>query len=347
MNPIRFARHRRRRRAAVIVGATAATALALSACMNGGGGGLFERKAPLTPQEQALLANPKVPEVVSAATTDSSIPVLVNDVPITAYDIDQRVRLAKIGGGKADKKSATEELIDETLEGLEAQRQNVQISDAQVSGAFAQIAQNVKMNPDQLVKALASQGIDAGSLKKRLKAQMTWQALVQQRTLQKATIKSQDVTAALSAKGDLDATITEYTVQPIVFVVPSGSPAGVYDQRRTEAQGFRQRYSGCDNGLDQAKQLRDVVVKPQERRDSSLLDGPQADILKNTAVGAATAPAQTPDGIVIMGVCAKRDIQSTAAARAEVENSLYLQQSADLGKDYLKELRDRAIIEYH
>jgi hypothetical protein len=32
--------------------------------------------------------------------------------------------------------------------------------------------------------------------------------------------------------------------------------------------------------------------------------------------------------------------------RADVENSLYLKQAEGLGKDYLKELRDRAIIEY-
>ena len=48
----------------------------------------------------------------------------------------------------------------------------------------------------------------------------------------------------------------------------------------------------------------------------------------------------------MIAVCTTRDIQSTAAVRSEVEDQLLLKQSADLGKDYLKELRDRAIIEY-
>jgi peptidyl-prolyl cis-trans isomerase SurA len=281
------------------------------------------------------------------ATSNSSIPVLVNDVPITAYDINQRLRLMRLGGGKGTEQTAREELIDETLETLEGQRHGVVISQAQIDGAFAQIGSRLKMSPAALTKALGSQGIEAQSLKKRLQGQMVWQQLVQQRTIQKASVKNDEVAAVLGEKGKETAkTVNEYTLQQIIFVVPSGSPPGVYAQRRNEAAAFRQRFPGCDQSLEKAKLLRGVVVKDIGRRDSTQISGPAGEEIAKTPVGQTAAPAQTAQGVELIAVCASRAIQSTAAARTEVQNDLYIKQSADLGKDYLKELRDRAIIEY-
>ena len=326
------------------LGVAAVCLVALSACTS------FEKAAPLSPESEALLNDPnaKLPTVVSTTAANSSIPVLVNDEPITAYDIDQRYRLLRLGGGKTDKKGATDDLINETLEMLEAQRQGVRIADAQVDGAYGSIAQNVKMSPKQLTAALAAQGIQDVSLKKRLRAQMSWQVLVKRRTQQKATVSNEDLATAISAKGgEADASkVTQMTLQQIIFVVPKGSAPGVYSQRKAEAEAFRQRFAGCDKSFEQAKALRGVVVKDVGRRDSTDLVGPEGEAIAKTPAGKTAPPSQTNDGIELIAICSTHDIQSTAAVRSEVEDQLLIKQSADLGKDYLKELRDRAIIEY-
>ena len=95
-----------------------------------------------------------------------------------------------------------------------------------------------------------------------------------------------------------------------------------------------------------AQKLRGVVVKDMGRRDSTQLEGPDGEAIQKVPAGKTAPAVQTKQGIEIVAVCATRDIQSTSAARADVENSLYLKQAEGLGKDYLKELRDRAIIEY-
>lgn len=322
------------------LGAFVVLAASLSACQSGD---------PLSPESKAILASrpDKPPTVVSTTASNSSIPVLVNDVPITAYDIAQRIRLNQLGGGKASRKAVIDELIDETLEGLEAQRHNVSIPDEQVEAAYAQVARQVKLTTAGLTKALASRGIQADSLKKRLRAQITWQQLVQARAATESTVKNEDVAAQIIEKGDpTKITLTQYTLQQIVFVVPAGSSAGAYTQRRREAEAFRQRFPGCDQSLDKAKKLKGVVVKNIGRRDSSELSGPQGDLIKKTPAGKTAPPDQIDGGIELIAVCARKDIQTTAGARAEVENSLFLKQASDLGKDYLKELRDNAIIEY-
>lgn len=281
------------------------------------------------------------------AISNKTIPILVNDVPITQFDISQRVRLMRLGREKGGTREAADQLINETLQDLEGQRNSIRVPNGAVDNAFASIAQRMKMSPAQLTTALRSEGIEAESLKKRLRAQMLWQRLVQQRTQMKAAISSQTVTAALMEKGDpTQMTLTEYMLQLIVFVVPEGSSPNLYSQRRREAEAFRQRYGGCEGALEQAKALRGVVVKDLGRRDSGQLGGPQGEAIANTPVGRAGPPTQTEDGVELIAVCSKKDVQTTSVARAEVENELYLQQAENLGADYLKELRDRAIIEY-
>ena len=319
--------------------------MGLAACSGGGFSDLFDNGSnkvtgpPVTGNTQM----PDIPTLKSA----SSIAVLVNEDPITNYDISQRQKLMALGGAKTSPKIATDELIDEALETYEGRKRGVKAPNDRVEGAFASIAQGLKMNPDQLTKALASRGIEASSLKQRLRAQLTWQYLVQQRTQSKATVKSTDVTTALLAKGDPNQmTLNEFILQQIVFVVPKNSPAALYAQRRREAEAFRQRYQGCDQSLAQAQQLRGVVVKDIGRRDATQLNGAEGDDIKKTQAGHAASPVQMDQGVELIAVCSIRQVQSTEAARAEVTNSLYVNQSKDLGKDYLDELRKAAIIEY-
>lgn len=284
---------------------------------------------------------------VSRAPSNKSIPILVNDQPITQYDIQQRLRLMRLGGGKGSSQAAADELINETIQAQEAQRRGLSVPQSQVDGAFSQIAGNLKLSPSQLTQALRGEGIDADALKKRLRAQILWSQLVQQRTQSQAAVRNEDITAALLQKGDPSSlTVSEYMLQQIVFVVPSGSSAGVYAQRRREAEAFRQRYRGCESALEQAKALRGVVVKNIGRRDSSQLQGQQGEQIQKTSVGKTASPVQIAEGIELIGVCSVKQVQSSSAARAAVENDLYLKQAEGLGKEFMAELRKRAIIQY-
>ncbi len=322
----------------------AVAASTLAACSSISLPNPFDRSAavatPPPPDEPVKVDTGRVPGT-------SSIAVLVNDQPITRYDVTQRARLMAIAGGKGGEKAATDELIDETLEMYEAGKRGVRVPDSTVDGAYASIASNLKLTPSQLTQALAQQGVDSSTLKKRLRAQVTWQQLVRARAQATTQVNSTDVAEALLAKGDPEELkLKEYTLQQIIFVVPSGSSSGLYDQRRREAEAFRQRFKGCDQSLEQAKSLHSVVVKEPVRRDASQLTGPDGDMIKNTAAGKTARPAQTPQGIELIAVCSVREVQSSAGARNEVENQLFLKQAENLGADYLKELRDRAIIEH-
>src|SRR6185436_11222594 len=95
-----------------------------------------------------------------------------------------------------------EDLIDEVLELGEGERVGLKVPEAQIESAYASIAQNLKLSPADLTKALAGEGIEPATLKRRLAAQITWQQLVAARARSSAQIRESEVTTALLAKGD-------------------------------------------------------------------------------------------------------------------------------------------------
>jgi peptidyl-prolyl cis-trans isomerase SurA len=284
----------------------------------------------------------------STASAASSIRVKVDDQPITSYDIQQRARLLQLVGLKGGEKVATEELVDETLQFIEGAKRSMTVSDARVNGAIAQIGQGMKMSPEQLAKALSGQGVDIATLKRRIKAAMLWQQLVQGKMrFEGKTVKAEDVTAALLGSGDKKITTSEYTLQQITFVVPSGSSAAYTTQRRREAEAFRGRFTGCDNSVEQAKQLKGVVVRNIGRRNTQDIDGgPEGKEILSTPAGKTTHPLPAAQGVDLIAVCSIRELNSDAAVRSDVETKLLLERNKDLGKDYMAELRKKAIIEY-
>jgi peptidyl-prolyl cis-trans isomerase SurA len=277
---------------------------------------------------------------------DSSIKVVVNDQAITSFDIAQRLHLMQLTHEKGGEKAAIDGLIDEVLEVAEAKARGIDASDQRLSAAYAQIAQNMKMSPPQLDKALGSQGIVPETLKRRIKAQMVWSQVVALRARYQVTVKSSDVTAALFAKTPDKLEATEFTLQQIIFVVPKGSSAAYSQQRRREAEAFRGRYAGCDKALDQAKGLRDVTVRTLGRRMSADLTGKDGEDVQRTPIGKTSTPHSIDSGVELIGVCDAKKVTGDSIARAQIEDKLFLEKGKDVGKDYLKELRDKAIIKY-
>src|SRR5262245_26092557 len=284
---------------------------------------------------------------IPRAAADSSIKVLVNDQPITSYDITQRVKLMAIAREKGGTKEATDQLINEAIEIADAKKHGIVVPDERVNQAFANVAKNLKMSPEQLTKILAGQGIAADTLKRRIRAQITWTQVVQAKSRAEVSIKSSDVTRALLADNKTDSKeTTEYTLQQILFVVPKGSSPGYVSQRRREAESFRLRFAGCDKSLDQAKGLKDVLVRNIGRRTASELSGHDGKEVRDTPVGKTTAPAEIDQGVTIVAVCSTRSINGDSLARSDIENKLMAEQTKGVGDDYLKELRGKAIIQY-
>jgi len=274
--------------------------------------------------------------------------VIVNGSPITTYDIEQRTKFTTLATHKTPtRQDVIEELIDEKLKVQVGQRYKLEVTDAEVDTAYAAMGQRMRFTPQQLTQALAQGGVDALTLKSRIRADIAWQQIVRGKFQSALQIREKDVADKLesSKKDDKNEAGFEYSLRPILFVVPSGSPEGVVESRKRDAEALRTRFQGCDTGLAFARALRDVAVREQIVKTSADLAPALRKILDDTAVGKLTNPEVTAQGIEMFALCAKKENRLDGAAKKEVRDEMFAEQFQAKSKRFLKILRNGAMIE--
>lgn len=290
------------------------------------------------------------PVWIAPASAQSSIKILVNDEPITSFDIKNRTAMLRaFTRGQQGEKQAIEQLIEEALMMQEAERRNVKISDEDVEAEFAKRAAQTKMTAAQFGQALGQAGIDTGTFRDFIRANMAWREIVRARFRATVDVTEQDVTAALqdrSTPGGEEQTVSEFMLQQIVFVLPSGAGAGAEAARRNEANAFRQAFSGCENSVQQAAGRPGIVVKPAIRRDETQITGPLKEALATLQVGGITEPERIPEGFQLVALCRKNAVAGQSQAAEQVREEISNERGQLLARRYLRDLRSDAVIEY-
>ncbi len=273
------------------------------------------------------------------------VAVIVNGAPITTYDIEQRMKFNMLASHKAQtRQEAIEELIDEKLKVQIGERYKLEVTDSQVDNQFAAIGQRMHMTPAQLTAELARAGIDAHTLKDKLRADISWQQIVRGKFQSSLQIRDKDVFAKLGNQPDKKEAGFEYTLLPVLFIVPPGSPAAI-DGRKREAEQLRSRFDNCKDGVAFARALRDVAIRDPIVKSSADLAPELRKMLDELDVGKLTSPDVTPQGIQMFALCARKQNQLDAAATKEVRDQMFAEQFQAKSKSYLEVLRKSAMIE--
>jgi peptidyl-prolyl cis-trans isomerase SurA len=275
--------------------------------------------------------------------------VIVNGEPITAYDVDQRTKFVRLSTQKTPTRQAViDELINEKLKIGIVKRYKIDITDKDVDNAFAEMGRRMRMSPDQLTHVLAQQGVDANTLKARLRADISWQQIVRGKFQSTFQIREKDINDALEKnnKGEeKDLTGSEYVLRPILFVVAGKRDAARVEARKREAEALRARFSSCDESLPFARALRGVVVREQIRKTSADLPAPLRKILDDTPVGKLTAPEVTNNGVEVFALCSRKETTIESAAKRQAREQIFAERFEQQSKRYLQELRRSAMIE--
>ena len=287
--------------------------------------------------------------VLPAPARAQQVVALVNGEPITALDVTQRAKLIEISTRKAPtRQEALEELIDEKLKLFIARRYKLDITEKEVDASFNGIASRAGSTPQQFTQALLGAGITATAVKNRLKAEMAWNQIIRGKFSANFQIRERDIhdTLVSRRKDEQSAVGYEYTLRPILLIVARGSSEAVRDARRKEAENLRARFQGCDEGITLARQIKDVAVRDPIYRTSADFTAQLREILEKTQEGRLTPPEQTQQGIEFYAICAKKQSTSEVPGKREVREELMNQRFVEQGKNYLKELRANAMIEY-
>src|SRR5512138_110735 len=177
-----------------------------------------------------------------------SIVVMVNGEPITNMDIEQRTKLTFLTTHKQPaRQEVINELIDEKVKIKEAKRFGVDPTSSDIDQTYAGMAQRMRLTADQLTQVLEKQGVRPETLRSRMKAEMVWTSLVRGRYKESLQVGEKDVAAAVRGGGEekLEIEAFEYKMQPVVLIVPRGSPQAAFEQRKKEAEALRERVTSC------------------------------------------------------------------------------------------------------
>jgi peptidyl-prolyl cis-trans isomerase SurA len=278
------------------------------------------------------------------------VAVIVNGDPITNFDIEQRSKLIQASTHKAPaRKDVIEELIDEKLKVQLLKRFQIEGIEKDVDNAYVNMARRMRTTPKEFTEQLNKQGIQADSIKARIRAEIVWSQIIRGRYQSSFQFSDKDIQARLASKRPEDASSVgyDYTLHPILFVVPRGSPQSTLEERRKEAEALRARFQSCEQGLPLARGMRHVAVRTPVVKSSSDLAPALRAVLEKTEVGKLTSPELTLQGIEVYALCGKRQSDAdNVPAKKEMREEMFKEQFESHSKAYLRELRSQAMIEY-
>lgn len=264
--------------------------------------------------------------------------VTVNGVAIDDKDVAARVQLMKLEGGGTTSK-ALDALITEQLQLQEAQRLGIEITDQQVSDAFAQVARNVKLSTDKLTQLLRSNGVSDSTMKSRLRAALAWQKVAE--VAVKSRVQLSDLQLDQEAQADLTPDMSyDYVLKEVLFIT-TGKNASA---RTGEANKYRAAFKGCDSAVDVSLNFTDAAVRDMGRRHATQLPEALAKELGKLDVGGITKPRVTEGGVSMLAVCSKTQARDTTFLKNKLRNEQGQNAFKAEAEKYLAELRQKARI---
>ena len=192
------------------------------------------------------------------------------------------------------------------------------------------MARRMRATPKQFAENLEKSGVKVETLKSRIKADLVWQQIIRGRYQSSFQFSDQEVDARLKeprSRVDENVVGYDYTLRPILFLVPRGSPPATFEARAKEAEALRARFQGCDEGVALARGTRYVAVRTQVVKSSAELPAALRDVLEKTEIGHLTAPETTQQGVEIYALCGKRQSESGRRRKKRSATSCLIRRS--------------------
>lgn len=304
----------------------------------------------------------------AAHASNQGVVVTVNDVPITTFDIDQRIRLMKIlgerQGSETGRKRALSMMIDELIKISEAKKYKANPSDKEIEAQLNQMAKGLKTDAKGLEVKLQKQDISIRSLRQFIEAQISFSRILNGKYQVKIKVEPAEVDkkiddfkretdkkidALMSDKGMKPAEV--YTIIEVDFPVEIADDAMLLQARAVEANQFIQRFDGCGSARDAASGIFNVKIGKKIDAVAAKIPKQLRQALDNVGPGKAMGPMRGASGIQVIGFCGSRVVKPerpnvTLPTRQQAEAALSNEKYAAVEEKYMKIMRKSALIEY-
>ncbi|MGB6924655.1 MAG: SurA N-terminal domain-containing protein [Methyloceanibacter sp.] len=284
------------------------------------------------------------------AQTEQSIVVLVNDDPITLYDIEQRQRFLAVTTQEkpspALKKKAIDMLIEERLQLQEGKKLGITPDDANVTKVIAGMAESNRMDVQGLTNALGQMGVNIRTLRDRIKAQVVWQEIVRKKFRRDVIIGDAEVDKVLTG-GDSDAEEkTTLQLRQVKYQLPGSADQAAIAKQLAEFEAVRAKVQSCAKVGTLTQGIKGMTVKTLQDQLPSSLSQPTRVLVMNAKIGQMTPPTITGSAIEAYAVCGKRATKGDPQQREQAESKLMEEELGIRAEGLLRDMRQDAFIEY-
>jgi peptidyl-prolyl cis-trans isomerase SurA len=286
------------------------------------------------------------------AQTEQSIVVLVNDDPITLYDIEQRQRFLAVTTQEqpspALKKKATDMLIDERLQLQQGKKLGITPDEEEVQKVLVGMAQNNQMTPEQLGAALGQMGVNMTTLKDRIRSQVVWKDVVRRKFRHDVSVGDAEVDKALTDAGESAKPQEETTLElrEIKYEIPTEADQAAIARQLAAVEAVRAKLQSCSNVSTLTKDIKGFKVKTLDDQLPDQLGQPMRTLVMNAKVGQMTPPTLTGSAIEAYAVCGKHAVKGDPKKRQETQSKLMEQEYGLRAEGLLRDMRQNAFIEY-
>lgn len=132
---------------------------------------------------------------------DDRIVAVVNDEVISSRDVENRIALFLVTGNLQDSPEIRRRLepevinmlIDDSLKRQEARRLDIVVGREDIDRALSQVAQQIKVPPEQLSAVLAQRGVNLATLREQIETEIGWSATVRRLARDAAQVSEEDI----------------------------------------------------------------------------------------------------------------------------------------------------------
>jgi peptidyl-prolyl cis-trans isomerase SurA len=301
-----------------------------------------------------LLLAAALPLRAATATVESKgVVAVVNDQPITSFDIEQRMKMTSVlgSGKKLSRKQALELLINDVLKRNETTRVKATLNDEQVDAAVERLAKGSGTTLEGLEAKLKTAGITMKALRAQLLTNLSFNRVLIAKYKIRPHVDDADIDRKLAQiKQDPRLQpIQIFEIREITLPVENTGDAfasQMLQSRALEARQIQKKYKGCASANEAAAGIFNVKIGRLIQAQADRLPEQMRATLEKAGTKTLLGPLRAKEGIQLIAFCGKRTIAPEGPTREQVQRMLTEQAYDVYEEKYLRDLRRTALIDY-
>ncbi len=299
--------------------------------------------------------------VAASAELISGIAAIVNDEPITTYEVEkEQGNMEKTleknsppgGTGKAQlRETAMNSIINRKLIAHKVKELDIKVTDDEIRQAIEDVKKQNNISQETLVAALNHQGISYDEYKVQLKEQLERLRLVSQEVRSKIQMTEKEMREFYNAHPEKFEKDETFRARLISFRIPPDASDEERKRITDKAAGIFSEAKGGKNFEELAKKYSDDPSAKEGGDLGAFKRGEMLpefeNVLTRLTPGEVSEPFATQTGLHIVKLeeRAHGEMQPFEKVKAEIEDILYKKKSEERFNQWLADLRKSAAIE--